>query len=79
MRVSKVLRAVCGFDREVVILGVEVVSDGRPRLRVHVRPKVRRRGRCGRCGASASWLDNGGGQRRWRHLDAGYATVEIVA
>ena len=79
MRVSKVLRAVCGFDREVVILGVEVVSDGRPRLRVHVRPKVRRRGRCGRCGELAAWFDNGDGLRSWRHLDAGFATGEVVA
>lgn len=79
MRVSKVLRAILGFGREVVIVGVEVVDGGRPRLRVHVRPKVRRRGRCGRCGALASWFDNGDGARSWRHLDAGFATVEIVA
>lgn len=43
------------------------------------RPKVRRRGRCGRCDRLSSWLDNGGGLRRWRHLDAGFATVEVVA
>lgn len=79
MRVSKVLRAILGFGREVVIVGAEVVDGGRPRLRVHVRPKVRRRGRCGRCGALASWFDNGDGARSWRHLDAGFATVEIVA
>ena len=79
MRVSKVLKAICGFSREVVITDVEVVAGGRPRLVVWVRPKVRRRGRCGRCGELASWFDNGDGQRRWRHLDAGFATVEIVA
>ena len=79
MRVSKVLRAVLGFGREVVILSVEVGAGERPSLRVHVRAKVRRRGRCGRCGASASWFDNGDGPRSWRHLDAGYATVEVVA
>lgn len=79
MRVSKVLRAILGFGREVVIVGAEVVDGGRPGLRVHVRPKVRRRGRCGRCGALASWFDNGDGARSWRHLDAGFATVEIVA
>lgn len=79
MRVSKVLRAILGFTREVVIMGVEVVAEARPRLRVHVRPKVRRRGRCGRCGALAAWFDNGDGARSWRHVDAGFATVELVA
>lgn len=82
MRVSKVLKAICGFGREVVILGVEeggVGRDGRPLIEVHVRPKQRRRGRCGRCGGLASWYDRGDGTRRWRHVDAGYATLEIVA
>jgi transposase len=79
VRVSKVLKAICGFGRDVVIIDAEVVGGGRPRVDVWVRPKVRRQGRCGRCGGSASWLDNGGGQRRWRHLDAGFATVQLVA
>lgn len=79
MRVSKVLKAILGFTREVVIMSVEVVAEGRPCLRVHVRPKVRPRGRCGRCGELASWFDNGDGVRTWRHLDAGFATTELVA
>ncbi len=79
MRVSKVLKAILGFSREVVVLGVEVVAEARPVVRVHVRLRVRRRGRCGRCGELAAWFDNGGGARSWRHLDAGYATVEVVA
>jgi transposase len=79
VRVSKVLRAILGFTREVVIMSVEIVSGDRPALRVHVRAKVRRRGRCGRCGGLASWFDNGDGVRSWRHLDAGFATVELVA
>lgn len=79
MRVSKVLRAVLGFTREVVIMGVELVEGTRPRLRVHVRPKVRRRGRCGRCGMLAAWFDNGDGARSWRHIDAGFATTELRA
>lgn len=79
MRVSKVLKAICGFSREVVILDADVVGGDRSRLVVWVRSKQRRRGRCGRCGELASWFDNGDGQRRWRHLDAGFATVEIVA
>jgi transposase len=79
VRVSKVLKAICGFGREVVILAVEVTGGRRPRVVVDVRPKRRRRGRCGRCGELAAWLDNGGGARRWRHVDAGFATVEVVA
>lgn len=79
MRVSKVLRAILGFGREVVILAVEVVDGPRPLLVVEVRPKRRRRGRCGRCGELAAWLDNGDGARSWRHLDAGFATVEVRA
>jgi transposase len=79
VRVSKVLRAILGFTREVVIMSVEVVAGDRPALRVHVRSKVRRWGRCGRCGEFASWFDNGDEVRSWRHLDAGFATVELVA
>ena len=79
MRVSKVLRAILGLTREVVIMGVEVVGEARPVLRVHVRAKVRRRGRCGRCGELASWFDHGDGVRSWRHVDAGFATVELIA
>lgn len=57
-------------------MSVEVETEGRPRLRVHVRSKVRRRGRCGEL---AAWLENGDGVRSWRHLDAGLATVALVA
>lgn len=79
MRVSKVLKAVCGFSREVVIVSAEVIEGERQKLVVRVRAKQRKRGRCGRCGELASWLDNGDGLRSWRHLDAGFATVEITA
>ena len=79
----KLLKAICGFGRDVVIMGFEVVGDRRPGTRVtvvvHVRPKVRKHGKCGRCGARSSWLDNGGGARRWRHLDAGFARIELCA
>jgi hypothetical protein len=44
-----------------------------------VRPKARRRIRCGLCGESAAWFDNDDGVRSWRHLDAGFAIVEVVA
>ena len=78
MRVNKVLRAILGFTREVVITGVELIDGTRPRLRVQVRPRRRRRGRCGRCGELGSWFDRGDGMRSWRHVDAGFATVELV-
>jgi transposase len=78
VRVTKVLKAICGLGREVVVRGFELVEGDRPRLVVSVRPKVRRRGRCGRCGELAAWYDQGGGERRWKHLDAGFAVVELV-
>ncbi|MFV0524086.1 MAG: transposase family protein [Acidimicrobiales bacterium] len=79
MRVNKVLKTVLGFDREVVILAVELINGPRPSVVVDVRTKRRRRGRCGRCGELASWFDNGDGVRSWRHLDPGYATVQVRA
>ena len=33
------------------------IDPDRPKLVVHVRPKVRKRGRCGRCGELASWFE----------------------
>ena len=81
MRVSKVLKAVCGFGREVVIVDSVVRDPGRgvrAQVTVWVRSKIARRGHCGRCGVLASFYDQGGGPRSWRHLDAGHATVEVV-
>ena len=78
VRVSKVLRAICGFGRDVVVMSAEVVAGTRPTLRVQVRAKVRKRGQCGRCGRRSPWFDQGDGPRSWRHVDAGMATVEIV-
>ena len=82
MRTSSVLRSVLGLERSVVIGPfelVEPVSDGgRPTLVVSVRTRARRRGRCGRCGAVAPFYDQGGGERRWRHVDVGFATCELV-
>lgn len=80
MRVKKLLMAMLGFCRETVIRSWELDEDGdRPGLVVWVRVKVRRRGRCGRCGQLASFYDQGGGERRWRHVEVGYATCELVA
>ena len=84
MRVKTVLRKLLGLCRATVIVGWEL-ADGagdegaRPKLVVWVRTKVRRRGRCGRCGTLASWYDRGDGQRRWRHIDVAFATCELVA
>lgn len=80
MRFKKVLVAALGLCRATVIMGWALVEiDGRrPLVEVQVRAKVRRRGRCGRCGAEASFYDQGGGQRRWRHIDVGYAVCELI-
>jgi transposase len=82
VRYKKVLRGVLGLERSVVICGWELIEPeegSRPTLSVRVRCRAGRRGRCGRCGSVASWYDQGGGQRRWRHIDVGYATSELIA
>ncbi|MBK5224032.1 MAG: transposase family protein [Acidimicrobiia bacterium] len=79
MRVKKVLMAVLGLCRETVVRSWELHDGERPRLEVRIRAKVRRRGRCGRCGELAGFYDQGGGERRWRHIDVGFATCELVA
>lgn len=83
MRVNKVLKKVLGLGHDVVITGRELVEvddeNVRPKLEVRVRLRTARRGRCGRCGAKAPWYDQGDGERRWRHLDVGYATCELIA
>jgi len=79
VRVKKVLIAMLGLCRETVIRCWELHDGDRPRLEVWLGTRVRRRGRCGRCGALASFYDQGGGERRWRHVDVGFATCELVA
>jgi len=79
VRVKKVLIAVLGLCRETVIRCWELHDGDRPRLEVWLRMRVRRRGRCGRCGTLAAFYDQGGGERRWRHVDVGFATCELVA
>ena len=80
MRFKKVLVAVLGLCRETVILGSKLVQiEGRrSRVDVQVRAKVSRRGRCGRCGVDAPFYDRGGGERRWRHIDVGFATCDLI-
>ena len=81
VRVKSVLIALLGLGHAVVLCGWELMAGGddeRAKLVVTVRLRARRRGRCGRCGAVAPWFDRGGGTRRWRHLDVGFATCELV-
>ena len=85
MRVGRVslIRELLGLYR-LVVEGWELVRSvgpGRPRLDVMVRHRAGRRGACGRCQAWSPWYDRGGRdgwQRRWRHVDAGYATVDLI-
>jgi len=81
VRVASVLSAVLGLARSVVVAGWELVpavADDRTTLVVRVRPRQRRRGRCGKCAKLAPFYDRGGGERRWRHVDVGFATCELV-
>ena len=83
MRDKSVLRKLMGLCvSTVVVVGrelVEVHDGGRGRLDVWVRTKVGLKGRCGKCGVVSPWFDNGGGERRWRHVDVCFATCELVA
>ncbi len=83
MRGNSVLRKLLGLCvLTVVVVGRELhegEDGGRSKLEVWVRRRERHRGRCGRCGVGAPWFDNGGGERRWRHIDMGMATCELVA
>jgi len=79
VRVKKLLTGVLGLCRLTVFIDAELDDrDARPALLVWVRAKVRRRGRCGRCGELAGWYDQGGGERRWRHVDVAYATCTLI-
>ncbi len=85
MRVSKVLRRVLGIGRDVVIVAWELEEEDwrvRPNLLVSVRPRAAWKGRCGRCSKPAPGYDRGGRpggwQRRWRHLDLGFATCDLA-
>ncbi len=83
MRESSVLVKLPGlWVLAVVVCERELVegSEGsRDRLDVWIRTKVGAKGRCGKCGAVSPWFDNGGGRRRWRHVDMGFATCELIA
>ena len=81
MRVKSVLIALLGLGHVVVLGGWELVATSEDRSRATLVVRVRSRatkGRCGRCGVVAPWFDRGGGTRRWRHIDVGFATCELV-
>lgn len=44
-----------------------------------VTPEGRAQRPRGRCGTVSPFFDRGWGERRWRHIDVGYATCELVA
>lgn len=67
---------------KTVIENVEVVPDRRSDQDVvlaHVRVRRGARGRCGVCLRPARGYDQGGGRRRWRHLDFATAMVFLEA
>ncbi|MEO6821057.1 MAG: ISL3 family transposase [Candidatus Nanopelagicales bacterium] len=77
MRVASLWRALLGVENTVI---EDVEHDEEADLVVvHVRPRGASRGRCGRCGARASWYDRGEGRRRWRGLDLGVVEVFLEA
>jgi transposase len=80
VRLQSVVKAIVGLGREVVLGSVELDNlAARPRLTVRVRARMGTTARCGRCGKPSSFYDRGGGERRWRHLDVGFATCDLVA
>ena len=83
MRDKSVLRKLLGLCvSTVVVVGRELLEGGeggRDRLDVWVRTKVGVKGRCGKCEVVCPWFDNGGGERRWRHVDVCFATCELLA
>ncbi len=83
MRDNSVLRKLLGLCVSAVVVVArelfEPEDGGRSNLVVWVRRRARVRGRCGRCGVAAPWFDNGGGERRWRHIDMGMSTCDLVA
>lgn len=76
MRSFSVFARFCGLTRAVVE-GVDLDEDGV--VVVHARPKVKERGRCGRCGRRSPGYDRGEGGRRWRALDLGTIRAYIEA
>ena len=77
MRNASLWRAMLGVEN-TVIEHVEFVPEA-GLVVVGVRPARASKGRCGTCGARASWYDRGEGRRRWRGLDLGTVQVFLEA
>jgi transposase len=77
VRNKSVWQRACGLTRTVVE-GVDFDEAG-DAIVVSVRPTVRARGRCGRCGRRSPGYDRGHGRRRWRALDLGSTKVFVEA
>ena len=75
LRIWRMLLGVCAAT---VVESVDVDVDDEVVV-AHVRPKARRRSRCGRCGRPAPGYDAGEGRRRWRGLDLGTIRVWLEA
>ena len=85
MRVGRValIRELLGLYRVVIEGWVLVRGGGRVRSRLDVVVRHRRdvKRACGVCGMASPGYDRGGRdgwQRRWRHVDAGYVTVDLI-
>jgi transposase len=74
VRVSRLLRSLAGLCRATVVTGWSLDQSGdRPELVISVRVRDDSARCCGRCGQRAAGYDQGGGLRRWRHVDVGIA------
>ena len=79
MHVKKVIMAVLGLCRETVVRGWHLHDGDRPRVEMWLRRRVRRRGRCGRCGGGPRSMTRAVVSPPRRHVDVGFATCELVA
>ena len=78
MRNATLWRSLLGVDKAVVVQRVEFDEDAET-LVAHVRPRAKRRGRCGVCDRRCRGYDGGSGRRRWRSLDLGTIRCELEA
>jgi transposase len=77
VRNRSVWERACGLTRTVVEgVAFDEVAQA---VVVSVRPAVKARGRCGRCGRRSPGYDRGEGRRRWRALDLGTTKVFLEA
>ena len=82
MRVKSVLRKLLGLCASVVICGVELLDAARAgdaKLVVWLRRKARAKGAAGVVGSWPRGSTTAAVTRRWRHVDVGFATCELVS